>query len=198
MCGKNGLMGGGKEGRLGGMKMMDAIRGAVLTLRLRMHGHKVGGGLSSRTWNPFECSPGGRRRIEIGKGVKFGRNMSIRVKRGAELVIGDRTAFTGDTYVRAERSIRFGAHVLVAEHVSVRDSSHGTAAGTDIADQHPSYGSVEIGRDVWIGAGCRILMGAKVPDGCIIGANSVVIRKSALEPGGVYGGAPVRLLKKRG
>ena len=179
------------------MKMMDAIRGAVLTVRLRMPGHKVGRALSSRSWNPFECSLGGKRRIVIGTRVKFGRNMSIRVKRGAELVIGDRTAFTGDTYVRVERSIRFGAHVLVAEHVSVRDSSHGTAARTDIADQHPEYGGVEIGRDVWIGAGSRILMGAKVPDGCVIGANSVVLRKSVLEPDGVYGGAPVRLLKKR-
>ena len=55
-----------------------------------------------------------------------------------------------------------------------------------------------IGNDVWIGAGCRILKNAAIPDGCVIGANSVVLGKSALEPGGVYGGAPVRLLKRRG
>ncbi len=179
------------------MNMMDAIRGAVLALRLRVHGHKAGKGLASRTWNPFECSLSGRRRIEIGERVVFGRNMSIRVKRGAELVVGDRCAFTGDTYVRVSQSIRFGAHVLVAESVSVRDATHGMAAGTNIDGQHAECAGVEIGSDVWIGAGCRILKGATIPDGCVIGANSVVTGKSALEAGGVYGGAPVRLLKRR-
>ena len=162
-----------------------------------MHGHRVGKGLSCRTWNPFVCSLSGRRKISIGDNVSFGKNMSVWVKHGAELAIGDKCVFTGDSYVRASKSIRFGAHVLVAEFVSVRDANHGMAAGTDIGDQHSEYRSIEIGNDVWIAAGSRILMGAKIPDGCVIGANSVVLEKCALEPGGVYGGAPVRLLKRR-
>ena len=180
------------------MKAMDAIRGALLSIRLRLHGHKVGRALSSRSWNPFECSLGGRRRIEIGDRVKFGRNMSIRVKRGAELVVGDRCAFTGDTYVRVSKSIRFGAHVLVGEFTSVRDDTHRIVPGMTIDSQRGDPGTVAVGNDVWIGAGCRILKNAAIPDGCVIGANSLVLGKSSLEPGGVYGGAPVRLLKRRG
>lgn len=180
------------------MNAMDAIRGALLAVRLRMHGHRVGKGLRSRTWNPFVCSLSGRRTIRIGDHVGFGKNLSVWVKRGAELAIGDGCVFTGDSYVRASESIRFGARVLVAEFVSVRDANHGTAAGRDIGGQKSEYGKIDIGRDVWIGAGCRILKGAKIPDGCVIGANSVVTGKSALEAGGVYGGVPARLLKRRG
>lgn len=176
---------------------MDGIRGAVLAWRLRLHGHKVGRRLASRAWNPFECSLSGRRKISIGDGVSIRRNVSFWVKRGAELAIGDGCLFTGDTYVRAARSIRFGSHVLVAEFVSVRDANHGTAAGRSIAEQLSEHGPVEIGNDVWIGAGCRILKGARIPDGCVIAANSVVLESSGLEPDGIYGGVPVRLLKKR-
>jgi acetyltransferase-like isoleucine patch superfamily enzyme len=180
------------------MKAMERIRGAVLAWRLRLHGHKVGRGLGSRMWNPFLGSLSSKRRIRIGDGVWLGKNLSFKVGRGAELAIGDGCFFTGDAYVRAARSIRFGDHVLVAEHVSVRDANHGTAAGRFIDGQEAEQGTVEIGRDVWLGAGCRILKDAKIPDGCVLGANSVVLGSSRLERNGIYGGVPVRLLKRRG
>ena len=176
---------------------MDSIRGALLAWRLRLHGHKVGRGLRSLDWNPFSGSISSNRRIAIGDGVLFRRNVSLRVERGAELVIGNGCHFTGDAYVRVSRSIRFGENVLVAEFVSVRDSNHGTAAGQLINKQPSVHGTVEIGSDVWIGAGARILKDAKIPDGCVIAANSVVLGSSRLEPDGIYGGAPVRLLKMR-
>ncbi len=176
---------------------MDCIRGTVLAWRLRLHGHKIGRGLSSRTWNPFACSLSFHRKITIGNHVSFGKNLSLWVKHGAELTIGDNCIFTGDSYVRSSGAIRFGAHVLVAEFVSVRDANHGTAAGSFIDGQRSDHGSVAIGTDVWIGAGSRILKNSKIPDGCVIAANSVVLGSSSLEAGGIYGGSPVRLLKMR-
>lgn len=176
---------------------MHRVKGLTLALRLRLHGHKVGRGLASAMWNPFDCSLSSRRRIEIGDDVRFGRNMCIWVKRGAELVIGDGFIFTGDSYVRAAHSIRLGDHGSMAEFSSMRDSNHGTAAGTYCMSQPSAHGAITVGRDVWIGAGCRILMGATIPDGCVIGANSMVLRSSVLEPGGIYGGSPVKFLKWR-
>ena len=179
------------------MKIMDRIRGTVLAWRLRLHGHKVGRGLSSKMWNPFACSLSAKRRITIGDRVTLGRNMYLWVKRGAELAIGSDCAFTGDTYVRASQSIRFGSHVLVAEFASVRDANHGTVAGLRIDTQPSKHGTVEIGSDVWIGAGTRILKDSKIQDGCVIAANSVVLGSSVLEPDCIYAGSPVRLVKKR-
>ena len=108
-----------------------------------------------------------------------------------------------------EQSLSWGTVVLlvetptyapqpgVAEHSCVRDANHGTELGTDFMVQRSVYGPIVIGRDVWVGAGCRILKGATIPDGCVIGANSIVLEKSVLEPNCIYGGSPVRFLKRR-
>ncbi|MCS0457899.1 MULTISPECIES: acyltransferase [Rhizobium] len=47
--------------------------------------------------------------------------------------------------------------------------------------------------DVWIGAGAKILAGAHISRGCVIGANSVI--KGTTVPGGIYVGAPARLVR---
>ncbi len=173
------------------------LKGWVLAWRLRLHGHKVGRNLRSKDWNPFTCSLSSHRTITLGDNVVFGRNMQIWVKRGAELILGDGCVFGGDSYIRASVSIRMGNHSALAEHSSIRDANHGTVLGSDVLTQHSVYGPIVIGRDVWIGAGCRILKGASIPDGCVIGANSVVLEKSVLEPNCIYGGTPVRFLKRR-
>ncbi len=177
--------------------LLPRIKGWVLAWRLRLHGHKVGRNLISKDWNPFTCSLSSHRTITLGDNVIFGRNLQIWVKHGAELVMGDGCVLGGDSYVRASVSIRWGEHSGAAEHSSIRDANHGTDLGTDFMDQRSVYGPISIGRDVWIGAGCRILKGSKIPDGCVIGANSIVLEKSKLEPNCIYGGSPVRFLKKR-
>lgn len=177
--------------------LLPKIKGCLLAWRLRLHGHKVGRNLRSKDWDPFTCSISSRRTITLGDNVFLGRNLQIWVKHGAELAIADRCVLCGDSYVRASVSIRIGEHSSIAEHSSIRDANHGTALGTDFMDQPSSYGPISIGRDVWIGAGCRILKGSKIPDGCVIGANSTVLEKSKLEPNCIYGGSPVRFLKRR-
>lgn len=51
-----------------------------------------------------------------------------------------------------------------------------------------------IGNNVWIGCRCTILKGTNIPDGSIIGTNSIV-RKSLSETQSVYGGTDLKLLK---
>ena len=55
--------------------------------------------------------------------------------------------------------------------------------------------SITIGNDVWIGEGVTCLPGVEIPDGCVVGAGSVVTK--ALEPYAVYVGNPTRLLRYR-
>jgi len=54
---------------------------------------------------------------------------------------------------------------------------------------------VNIGSDVWIGAGCKILGGVTIGNGCIIGAGSVVIKD--LPPYSISVGNPAKVLKYR-
>ena len=107
------------------------------------------------------------------------------------------TTITGNTYICADEKVTIGDNVLIAEFCTIRDSDHGIAADRLICDQPGTSLPVTIGSDVWIGAGCAILKGATVPDGCVIGAHSVVLRNSKLVPGGIYAGTPVRLIRMR-
>lgn len=54
---------------------------------------------------------------------------------------------------------------------------------------------VTIGNDVWIGEGVRIMEGVKIGDGAVVAAYSVVTKD--VEPYGVYGGVPAKLIRYR-
>jgi len=54
---------------------------------------------------------------------------------------------------------------------------------------------VEIGNDVWIGAGAIILDGVKIGDGAIVAAGAVVAKD--VPPYTIVGGVPAREIKKR-
>ena len=54
-----------------------------------------------------------------------------------------------------------------------------------------------IEEDTGVGAGCVVLMGVTIPKGAFIGSNSLITKKNNLEPYGIYGGNPLKLLKQR-
>jgi acetyltransferase-like isoleucine patch superfamily enzyme len=58
-----------------------------------------------------------------------------------------------------------------------------------------SKGGIVIGNDVWVGTQCVILSGARVSDGVVIGANSVV--ESDIPPYAIAVGSPARVVKYR-
>lgn len=53
----------------------------------------------------------------------------------------------------------------------------------------------KIGNDVWIGCNSTILRGVEIPDGCVIGANTVVTKSP--EPYSIIVGCPGIMIKKR-
>ena len=150
---------------------------------------------SSCTFDPFTHHMRGV--LRMGKAVKLGRGIDLNIRAGGELSIGSNVRITGNTYICADEKVTIGDNVLIAEFCTIRDSDHGIAADRLICDQPGTSLPVTIGSDVWIGAGCAILKGATVPDGCVIGAHSVVLRNSKLVPGGIYAGTPVRLIRMR-
>jgi len=87
--------------------------------------------------------------------------------------------------------------MLIAENVSIRDGEHRTKKNLRIIFQDDLSESIEIGEDVWIGAGCIILKGSTLKEGCVVGANSLVTKNSAIEPFGIYAGSPVQLIGYR-
>lgn len=54
-----------------------------------------------------------------------------------------------------------------------------------------------VGNDVWIADEVMVLGGAKIGDGCVIGARALLPPRAILAPYGVYVGNPARLVRYR-
>lgn len=73
-------------------------------------------------------------------------------------------------------------------------------------DEHPIFDiaskeqinfgkDVLIGDHVWVGVGVTINKGAEIPDGCVIGSNSIVTKKLSVK-NSIYVGAPAKIYKE--
>jgi len=94
--------------------------------------------------------------------------------------IGDYSGMTG-AVISARQLVRIGNHVNIGGGVRIYDhdfhSLDPIQRRTRESDQaNVRSAPVEIGNDVFIGAGSIILKGVKLGDGCIVGAGSVVTR----------------------
>ncbi|TCS84861.1 virginiamycin A acetyltransferase [Anseongella ginsenosidimutans] len=58
-----------------------------------------------------------------------------------------------------------------------------------------SKGPIDIGSDVWIGAGCALLSGVKIGNGAVIAANSVITKD--VPAFAIVAGNPARVIKYR-
>ncbi|NQT22074.1 MAG: CatB-related O-acetyltransferase [Candidatus Omnitrophica bacterium] len=144
-----------------------------------------------------------RGHVSIEKGTEI-NNSIIRGK----VSIGKYTAINGpvSVIVAKHNSIKIGNYTSVAHNVSIVEFFHNTqhlstsflnrklSGRPSLLDTY-SKGSIEIGSDVWIGAGAAILSGVKIGNGAVIGANSVVNKD--VPDYAVVAGNPAKILKYR-
>ncbi|PDT01023.1 transferase [Rhizobium chutanense] len=112
-----------------------------------------------------------------------------------KVFIGNNTVIGRRNVITAKNHISIGNDVLIGSDVQIVDHSHGMRKNMPIRLQKADIGSVEIGDDVWIGAGSKILMNVKIGKGAVIGANSVVL--SDIPEYAIAVGAPARVVKYR-
>jgi acetyltransferase-like isoleucine patch superfamily enzyme len=90
--------------------------------------------------------------------------------------------------------IDIGTSCMIAQGVEIRTGdSHGIF---DLASReriNPGK-NIRIGSSVWLANGVLVLKGAVIPDGCVVGARSVVTAEFS-EPNAVYVGHPARLVR---
>lgn len=110
--------------------------------------------------------------------------------------LGKRTYLGEYTVLSAKMGIKIGDNTILAAHCFVCDYNHKFEDPKILSyDAGFDYGVVNIGDDVWIGSGCRILKGVTIGDKCVIGAGSVVTRD--IPPYSVAVGVPARVIKER-
>lgn len=155
----------------------------------------------------FEAGPGAIVRRGAVMGGDHGGAISLGagtvIHRGAMLLpydgfirLGKRCRVNPYCVLYGHGGLVIGDDVRIAAQAVIIPANHGMALdGGPMGEQALSKQGIRIGNDVWIGAGARILDGAEIEDGCVIGAGAVV--RGRLAAGGIYGGVPARLLRKR-
>lgn len=118
----------------------------------------------------------------------------IAIKSPHNISIGDRFSIHEFCYLDALGGIRIGNDVAIAHGCSILSTNH-TWDDQDIPIKYNlvKVAPVEIGDDVWIGCGVRILAGTKINHRVVVAAGSVV--RGELKSGYIYGGIPAKRLK---
>lgn len=143
--------------------------------------------------------------IRGGKGLTFGEGFTTGYRcrieifgQGADkLVFGKNCKIGDNVHLVSSGSVKIGDDCLFASNIFVSDTDHG--GKNDLPTTPPDErelvsNPVEIGNCVWIGEGVAVLPGAKIGNGCIIGAHSVV--KGEIPDYTIAVGTPAKVVKK--
>ncbi len=129
---------------------------------------------------------------------KCGKNVNIErgayIGKGAKIEIGDNSGI--GINARIIGPVEIGNNVMMSPNVMVIANKHGYKnRKIPIMKQGIFEEKIEIGDDVWIGAGAIILPGLKIASGCVIGAGSVVTK--SFGDNLVIAGNPAKIIKRR-
>jgi len=171
------------------------IKGFLLRIFFKIHGCKVGKRLRCHNFPRFRVLP--FHNYTIGDYVTIGYDITFEVQKDAKLKIGNYVKLTQGILISSSEAVIIGDNTIIGENTSIRDANHDFALHEFILNQGHTSSMISISEDVWIAAGCFILAGSIIPDGVVIGANSVVLAKSELKKNCIYAGSPVRFIRER-
>jgi len=147
----------------------------------------------------------GERCIAIGENTRFGDDIYLTAweRYGNQILnpiieIGSNCNFGAFNHITAINRIVIGDNCLTGKWVTISDNNHGTTNIDDLRIEPQkrevvSKGSVEIGKNVWIGDKATILGGVTIGDGAVIAANTVVVKD--VPEYCVVAGNPARIIK---
>jgi acetyltransferase-like isoleucine patch superfamily enzyme len=115
--------------------------------------------------------------IEIGENVVIDSFVRIKPTGGTgDVRIGSGTVVNSGVVIYTGNGVEIGSDVLIAANSTLAPVNHEyRSREAPIREQGflPSKGGIVIEDDVWIGANCVILDGARLRRGCVLGAGSV-------------------------
>jgi len=141
--------------------------------------------------------------IQLGQNVRVLAFTEVLVQRRSRyspheggLVLGDGVTISTGSNIRAAGGIiRIGDLAGIGQQCTLVASNHKIEPGVPRFHtpwDETRYG-IEIGVNVWVGAGCVILPGVRIGDNAVIAAGSVVTGE--VPAGQLWGGVPARYIK---
>ena len=126
-------------------------------------------------------------KLSIGKAFKMRDGAKIRVRKGAECIIGNNVSVNFNNMIACHERVVIGDNVQLSPNVQIYDHDHDFRAAGSLAAMKYKTSPIDIGNNVWIGANTVILRGTKIGDNCVVGAgcvlkgnfpaNSVIVQK---------------------
>lgn len=143
--------------------------------------------------------------VALGEGVQFGWKRSPQFYSGychvevsderSRIEVGDRTEFNNNLMIKSEGAgIGIGRDCLFGAHVEIFDSDFHDLDPARRTTGVPKLAPVEIGDNVFVGMGVRILKGATIGSDSVIGAGAVVT--DAIPAGVIAAGNPARVIRE--
>jgi maltose O-acetyltransferase len=143
--------------------------------------------------------------VRLGAGVQFGWHSSPLYYSGychvevsspeASIEIGDRTEFNNNLFMKSEGAgIRIGKDGLFGAGIEIFDSNFHELHPERRRGGTPAMAPVEIGDNVFVGMGVKILKGSTIGSDAVIGAGSVVA--GDIPAGVVAAGNPARVIRE--
>jgi virginiamycin A acetyltransferase len=134
-------------------------------------------------------------RIRIGAGAVIDAFVKIKPAGGhGDIEVGPGCVINSGCVLYTGHGIRIGANVLIAANCTLAPTDHEFADPDHLIRAQglrPSRGGIVIGDDVWIGANCVLLDGARIGRGSVLGAASLV--RGVLPDYCIATGAPARI-----
>jgi acetyltransferase-like isoleucine patch superfamily enzyme len=187
-----------------------------IKLILQLRGVKVGKGFYIEGI-PYLKIRGKASNIKIGNHVEIYGPIDLRNRENGKIVIHDHVRLENDVRLVAANDailtleekcflgphniincgvdVTIGTYTISGPSVIIQSSNHGMDKGTPIWEQNHTYGVVNIGKDVWLGAGAKILAGVTIKDGGVVGAGAVVTKN--VKPNEIVGGIPAKHIGER-
>jgi len=139
------------------------------------------------------CSFGGR--ILVSDGVTISDGVILATYGGAIEI--EANAYIGPYCVLyGHGGLAIGRNTMIGAHTVIVPANHGFARIDVPMNAQPlTQKGINIGEDVWIGAGCQVLDGARIGNGAVIGAGSVVTKN--IEAYGIARGVPATVVGSR-
>jgi acetyltransferase-like isoleucine patch superfamily enzyme len=143
--------------------------------------------------------------IVLGRDVEFGWPTSALFYTGychveastpeSAIEFGDGVQVNNNAFIKsAGPGIRIGARALLGSDVTIYDSDFHDLRPNRHRDGQPRMASVELGEDVFVGDGVKILKGVSIGAHSVIGAGSVVT--SSIPGGVIAAGNPARVIRE--
>jgi acetyltransferase-like isoleucine patch superfamily enzyme len=146
----------------------------------------------------------GKGTIILGRDVEFGWPTSTLFYTGychveastpaSAIEFGDGVQVNNNAFIKSEGpGIRIGARALLGSDVTIYDSDFHDLRPNRRRDGQPRMAPVELGEDVFVSDGVKILKGVSIGAHSVIGAGSIVT--SSIPAGVIAAGNPARVIR---